>query len=230
MPATDASKPAMTAERARLNRWDLVLAVFAGLIGPLMTALLLLWLVPVFQERLLERPSCDNPRDLHLVQGLSAESESVLPADTASYEAQLAVDGDSGTSWVEGELGDDNPYGRGEVLEITLPETRDVRLVCIINGYAKDPELFARNARIRQLTVTTEQGSKESVLPEKTGADYAAYQPLQLQEGRTATLSIEIGTVRAGQGQDRFTDTAVSEVEIWAADERPRSPTPSSAP
>jgi hypothetical protein len=177
-------------------------------------------LTPWIQTTLVE-PGCDDPDDLSLV----ARSEMTAtatgenpPEQGATYEPALAIDGDSSTAWVEGiPDGDANKYGEGETLTITLDRSRDVHLVCIINGYTNTQTNYLHNARVRQLTVATDAGRPtDSVLPDKTLEFFAAYQPVNITKGRTSTIAITIGTARAGQDSTQETDTAISEVEVWA--------------
>lgn len=179
-------------------------------------------LTPWIQATLTE-PSCDDPRDLRLVarSEMAAEATSENPFEQgAGYKPELAIDGDSSTSWVEG-MPDTDPrkYGEGESLTITLDRARDVQLVCIINGYTKTKASYLHNARVRQLSVATERGVTDSVLPDKTLDFFAAYQVLNIAKGRTSTIAITIGTARAGQDSTQEADTAISEVEVWAQGE-----------
>ncbi|WP_010202245.1 NADase-type glycan-binding domain-containing protein [Salinibacterium sp. PAMC 21357] len=176
-------------------------------------------ITPTIQSILTE-PSCDDPGDLRLVSRseLTAEASSVNGEEAgATYEASRAIDGDSSTSWVEGKLdSDENKYGEGEYLTITLAEPRNVQLVCVINGFARTQELYLHNSRVRQFSVVTDAGTTDSVLPEKPLELYAGYQSLNIAKGLTASIRLTIGTARAGQDSQQESDTSISEVEIWA--------------
>ncbi len=195
--------------------WKAALAVAFGALAALVVA-------PWIQQ-LLTSPSCDAPGALHLVarSDLAAHSDSVNePEQGATYEATRAIDGDSSTAWVEGEPDSAaNKYGEGETLTISLTRARDVQLVCVINGYARTEATYLHNSRVRQFTVATDVGSTDSVLPEKPLEFFAGYQSVNVPRGRTASIALTIGTARAGQDPSQEADTALSEVEVWAADD-----------
>lgn len=199
------------------KRWP---GIWGGLLISLITAVatsfLLLALTPFFKSALAE-PDCDDPRGLQLVSGIGAESSSALTESdpiVIEHHADLAIDGDLGTSWVEGVEG----LGKNETLTLTLPGTPDVQLVCVINGYAKSEALFLRNARVRQFTVQTDKGTQPSMLRQKPVADYAAYQSLGIPKGSTSKIVLTIAIAVGGVGGDRAADTSISEVEVWARD------------
>lgn len=173
-------------------------------------------------QGMLTSPSCDDPGDLRLVarSEMKATATGFNPDEQlASYEPTRAIDGDSSTAWVEGRPdSDDRKYGEGEALTITF-KPRDVKLVCIINGYTKTPATYLHNARVRQLTVATDRGITDSVLPEKTLEFFAGYQAVAVAPGLTASITLTIGTARAGQDSTQEADTAISEVEVWASGE-----------
>lgn len=174
---------------------------------------------PLIQD-ILTAPTCDDPSGLELVQRdeLRAEATSTLAQDDeASYEAGRAIDGDSSTAWVEGiPEEDEKKYGENETLTIWLADARDVQLICMINGYTSTQNSYLRNARVRQLIVTTYANKADSVLPEKPLEFYDDYQSINFVKGVTKSIALTIGTARAGQTFDRVPDTSISEVEIWA--------------
>jgi hypothetical protein len=131
-----------------------------------------------------------------------------------THVAAFAIDGDTGTAWVEGEPG----YGSGAELVIALAPGTDVQLICIANGYLKSEKLYIQNARIRQLEVTTEQGSLTAVIPDKTVDDYATFQEVRFVPGPTSTVTFTIRTTSAGQEVNdwRYEDTVLSELEFWS--------------
>jgi hypothetical protein len=86
---------------------------------------------------------------LHLksVQSLWASSELVEKnKDRAvAYSAKNIFDGRTGTCWSEGVKGN----GIGE--NITIVVNKDISRIGIINGNAKNPEIFKKNNRIKKL-------------------------------------------------------------------------------
>ncbi|WP_346619590.1 NADase-type glycan-binding domain-containing protein [Blastococcus montanus] len=191
-----------------------------GVLSTVLGSLLLLVLAPRVEEALRE-PTCDDPRGLELVRPLEVTSThpELAPQGQQSYELARMLDGDSGTAWVEGVLDEDNPYGRGVSLEFRFPDETDLRLACVVNGYGRSWETYQENARLRLLDVETQQGDSEEVgLPEKTPDTFAVHQELAVPEGTTTFLRLTIVEARAGQGADRATDLAVSEIEFWETD------------
>jgi len=77
--------------------------------------------------------------------GASSVLESEYPWRESRYDPRKAQDGDPATSWVEGAAGE----GTGEVYLFSheaLPEA-----LGFVNGYAKNPGLFEKNYRVREL-------------------------------------------------------------------------------
>jgi hypothetical protein len=185
----------------------------------LLAGIAALWFTPWIQD-IATKPTCDAPKGLELVprSELSAKASSKNDKEQgATYEPSRAIDGDSSTAWVEGIESGANKYGEGESITITLSKPRDVQLVCIINGYARTEDAYLRNARIRQLAVASDVGEADSVLPEKPLEFFAGYQSVTVPQGLTDSVTLTIGTVRAGQDPSQETDTAISEVEIWVS-------------
>ena len=93
---------------------------------------------------------CATPwKELHLKSGQSlwASSELVEKFKDRSvrYSVKNIFDGNPGTCWAEGVKGD----GRGET--ITIVVNRDIIGITIINGNARNAEIFKKNNRIIKL-------------------------------------------------------------------------------
>ncbi|MGC4994542.1 NADase-type glycan-binding domain-containing protein [Nocardia salmonicida] len=164
-------------------------------------------------------PSCENTKNLKLVHGeISGTSflpETATPSGTYRFDPARVADEDPGTAWVEGVDG----FGEGQKLTITLPETYDVRFLCIVNGYPLEPKLFQRNGRVRTVDVRTDQGNLSgSTLNDPPGDDLLESQQLNIPAGPTTMIELTIKKVYPSLGQDRFEDTAVAEVAVYAAD------------
>lgn len=85
--------------------------------------------------------------------------------------------------------------------------------MCVVNGYARSEDLRERNAKIRDVVVTTDRGQAPGTLLDRPG-----YQVLPLRPGRTATLKITITTYYSGvmrDGRRAYLDTALSEVSSY---------------
>jgi hypothetical protein len=125
----------------------------------------------------------------------------------------MAVDGRTGSAWVEGAEDD----GAHQTLTITLDTPTQVSLVCVLNGYSSDPSHFTRNSRVADYRTTTDAGSAVGVMLDGDEG-YKKFQPLVVKAGTTRSLSIEIISTLAGSpvdGQPAFDDTAISEVRIY---------------
>lgn len=79
---------------------------------------------------------------------LSTKSNGVMSAG-------LATDGYLMTAWQEGVPG----YGEGQQLRIEFGDSQSVASVRIINGNVKNAESYAENGRLKQVSVTADDGS-----------------------------------------------------------------------
>lgn len=91
-----------------------------------------------------------------------------------SYPAANLVDGSRQSAWIE----EEEDGGVGARITLDLPEKQDVRLGCILNGYAKTSELYDANGSVRVLEVATASGARAAALPGVTDASVFDYQPL----------------------------------------------------
>lgn len=189
--------------------------VIAGLIAPLAVGALLVILSPQISEWL-DEPTCEDPESLRLVDPISASASSIH-TDTEqegglAHPPELAYDGDLGSGWVED---DKEGYGKNEWIEFELPDGADLQMVCIVNGYAKDEDLYRKNGRARQLSVLTDVGTTTASLPDKSAEEFAAFQSVDISPGNTLKVRLTIRSTRASAGSGGVRDTAISEVEFW---------------
>ena len=91
------------------------------------------------------------------IKGLTAEASSFVPADTASYGPDMAVDGRVDTAWNE----DAEGVGIGEWIEIHTPndEVMPITGLHILDGYQKSEELFASNGRPTKVSIELSDGT-----------------------------------------------------------------------
>lgn len=106
-------------------------------------------------------------------------------------------------------------YGVGASITFTFSGQHDIRLICVVNGYALNEERYRANARVRQFDVTTDQGERTAVLSDLPPEEIATFQRLRLREGRTDSVTLTIGSTSSMGGTQAVTDTAISEVEFW---------------
>jgi len=180
-------------------------------------------LAPPWIARRLQMPTCQDPGDLVLVTPTTVGGGS-KPPDTfqnrgaVSYWPANLVDDNTSTAWVEGEPG----LGLGAQLTLHFDPDADVRLVCIVDGYAESWDLYKRNSRVRLLKVDSDQGTRTALLADAGSPDRpAVYQQLNTEAGPTSRLTLTIVSAYAAQRDSALTtaypDTSISEVEVWAA-------------
>ena len=179
-------------------------------------------LAPPWIAKRLQTATCQDPGDLVLAAPTSADGRAKPPDSfptkgEVSYPAGNVVDGNTSTAWVEGETG----LGLGAQLSLALDPDTDVRLVCIVDGYAESWDLYKRNSRVRLLRVATDQGTRTALLADAGTPDRpAVYQPLNTATGSTSRITLTIVSAYAAQrdaaSATAYADTSISEVEVWA--------------
>jgi hypothetical protein len=122
------------------------------------------------------------------------------------YDAANTVDGDRTTAWnSDGKrVGD----GVGVTLTYTFAQPVQLRHVVVENGYAKSPEVYGWNERVRELEV--DSGSRQEVF---TLNDTKDPQELDADFGATSTVVLTVRAVYPGQ---RYKDLAITEVAFFA--------------
>ncbi|MBO6508915.1 MAG: caspase family protein [Roseibium sp.] len=111
------------------------------------------------------------------------------------------VDGKLTTAWVEGVSGN----GNGERILINFDRPRLLSGFEIVNGYAKNKDIFFKNARVNTAILRLSDGSSETIsLPDNMRTSRFDFsQPVE-----TSWIEIEIATVFKGK---KYADTALSE-------------------
>lgn len=143
---------------------------------------------------------------------IAVEASSHLPpADGITYDPANTIDGDPLTAW-----NSDSPEadGRGESLTFRFSEPVDLKKVRFVNGYAKNPEIYAANHRLREVLVLTDRSERMLTLldtsdPQEIGFDF----------GLTSKVRLEVVDVYTGDGfarPDLSADLALSEVSFVA--------------
>lgn len=211
--STDLSPSDQTHDRSRRHRfsagdWIAVLALLTSILGTVIAAY---GGIDGIQNRFFPSPDCDHHSSLSPVRPAGADASSTLtPAGTTTYVATNAIDGDQRTAWIPA----GGNGGQGQSITFRFERAVDVRLVCVINGYARSEDLRERNAKIRDVSVVTDRGTAAGTLLDEGG-----YQPLPLRPGRTSTLRLVITTFYSGVmsgGHQGYLDTALSEVSCYA--------------
>ena len=149
-----------------------------------------------------------EPRSLSPWASVSASS--YLPADRwGQYGPLLAIDGLSETSWVEGVAGP----GIGEWLTLSFRGKVEVHSVALNVGYDADADLFAKNNRIKKVTLLFSTGESVSL----SFADQRGLQSVALARApgpniETTFVKLVIDEVYPGSAYD---DTCLAEIEVW---------------
>ena len=136
---------------------------------------------------------------------IQASASSALPADEdKTYSASNTLDGNAATAWNEAAPGN----GESEWISYALTSPVTLGRIDITNGYTKSDDVFAWNARVREIIVITDQGEFTFTL-----ADTQAPQPLTADFGETATVTLKIVSVYPGT---KYEDCAITDVQLWS--------------
>jgi hypothetical protein len=193
-----------------------ILTLILNVLGSLIVGVVLL-AAQVIAENIRSEAAqnpCDTHKGLDRIEALTVTADSTRsPQPPLDYEADNLNDNDPATIWIEG---DKDGYGRGHQVRFTLPENTDLRLICIVNGFARSEAQYAKNSRVEQLRVETDRGTQRTVLPDKPNEDFAARQPLAFVKGKTSQVALTLEEARAASGADPARDTSISDVLFWA--------------
>ncbi|MDO5436049.1 MAG: hypothetical protein Q4G19_06740 [Clostridia bacterium] len=149
---------------------------------------------------------------------VSAGASSTLsPQGKYSYEAANIISGDRNNAWVEGAKG----YGIDEYIEITRSyEVSDAEYgvdfteLCIVNGYARTPETWAANSRVKELKFSFNGEYVDSLfLQDIMEPQYFDLTPygLHTDSGTDSVWRFAIVSVYEG---DTYQDTAITGIEV----------------
>jgi len=116
-------------------------------------------------------------------------------------------DGNLSTAWVEGVSGN----GAGQRVLIAFDRPRLLSGFDLVNGYAKNRDIYAKNARVRSAVLRLSDGSSQRLdLPDTMRSNRFSFgSPLEV-----TWMEFEIGAVFPGS---KYSDTAISEfVPVFA--------------
>lgn len=116
-----------------------------------------------------------------------------------TYFACNVLDGSPQTAW-----NSDKDRQLGSSLVFKFDRQVDVQAITVVNGYAKNAEVFSLNSSVARATVSTQTTSKSWDL-----ADDPAAQTLTADLGPTTGLTFRIDVVRPGA---KYAEVAISEV------------------
>ena len=140
-----------------------------------------------------------SERAQDIVSSVRATSE--YTDEDGTYTAEQIADGDISTAWVEGADG----QGIGESVTLTLDRAYLLSGFEINAGYQKNDDLYGKNSRPGEITITYSDGAKEKYTLEDLNDTQAVYfdQPIE-----TDRLTIRLDFVYPGS---TYADTAISE-------------------
>lgn len=200
-----------------------IIGIVAGVVTTILSSVMLLVITPKLQERM-QPASCENPRGLDLLSITADDIETDIQEHemegSQSYDKSNLVDHNSSTAWIEGHEGAGGAeFAHGKAIRFSFGQSVNLRLICVVNGWAASWDLYEKNARLRLVDVSTQQGdAEESPLPDKNEEEFGAYQSLSFPSGSTTFVEMTIHTALPGRGPERANDLAISEIEFWVAD------------
>ncbi|MEF2976143.1 NADase-type glycan-binding domain-containing protein [Subtercola sp. YIM 133946] len=213
------------AKRERSSGWvardALIAAVISGLLVGVPSTVIASNISGQFAQSLANQATCANPQDLTLLSGnsISATGASLsypTTSGTFSYPPDQLVDGTRSTAWVSA---DTATLGVGSTVTLTLPHDVDLRLICVLNGYAKGAD-YEMNASVQVVEVATDRGKRDATLPALTADNAFDYQPLAFTPGKTSTVTLTMLVVDPPVHPDPSegpVSATMSEVELWTS-------------
>ncbi len=140
------------------------------------------------------------------VTAKSAEATSVLIEASTTHYANRIFDGDTSTAWVEGSEG----TGIGEYITITFDKKYCIEEFTINAGYQKTHDLYLKNSRPKEITLTFADSTSETHVLE----DVDKAQSIELScPVMTDEVVITINSVYPGT---TYEDTAIAEIDFTA--------------
>lgn len=149
-----------------------------------------------------------EPRLLSPFAEVNASSH--LPADRyGTYGPFAAIDGSEETAWVEGVSGP----GVGERIQLNFPGVIELHALGFDVGFDKNADLFAKNNRIKKVTLVFSNGERTSVsFDDIRGLQEFAMVRAPGPNVETSSVKVIIDEVYPG---DEYDDTCLAELEVW---------------
>lgn len=150
-----------------------------------------------------------------------ATASSELGSKDGKYKAENLLDGDPSTAWVEGK----KDWGMSEYVDFDTNPFLDnnagsykVKKIGIINGYAKNKDVFKMNNRVKQIKldsesyISNEKLNRTYILKDTMDMQYIEFdKPVLMSRFKITIIDIYKGT--------KWNDTCLSEVRIVPAEE-----------
>lgn len=135
----------------------------------------------------------------------STDQNSQQSSDNYDYSAASAVDGDTASSWQEGEDG----LGEGTGIRLDFDKAHKVRYMVLYLGNWRSEDMWKANARPASLTISVGDSQKKDVefSNEKKAFCLSFDEPVE-----ASYVSLYI---KSGFEGDRWNDNCISEVELY---------------
>ena len=136
---------------------------------------------------------------------ITASASSVrMAVQSNTYNPANAIDGQSSTAWIEGDVGD----GTGEWIRFDFNREINLRRIIIQPGYFKGAQTWAQNNRMATMTAQFSDGSSRVL----NFRDQMEVQRIDVGSVKTRWVRLVIGSVYHGTDSGPYDDTALSEV------------------
>lgn len=181
------------------------------------------WIASLLADRsAAEAVSCSNPNQLVLVAPSEMTVSGDYLTDTNSgghftYPPQQAFDGNLSTAWVAPE----KDGGVGTTLKVAFPAgQRNVRLVCVVNGFAKNglAGAFTANGSVGALSVETDTGARTSSLPALDTQNPFRISGVLVSAGETKSMTFRVlGYVPPLHPDSSHgkVSSSITEIQVW---------------
>jgi hypothetical protein len=135
---------------------------------------------------------------------IASASSMRMAVQANTYYAANAIDGQSNTAWIEGDIGD----GKGEWIRLDFDREIKLHRIIIQPGYFKSPQIWAQNNRMATMTAQFSDGSSRVL----SFGDRMESQRVDVGSVKTRWVRLVIGSVYRGTDPGPNDDTALSEV------------------
>ncbi|CAN7451040.1 hypothetical protein LJR030_004652 [Rhizobium sp. LjRoot30] len=144
-------------------------------------------------------------RQIFTVGSATVCVSSILEPQLGSrYGSVNLTDGRGSTAWVEGAAGD----GIGEYIAIEFDAPVSISGMEVANGYGKNADLFEKNSRVRNFSLSTSRGDRQSIALR----DERDWQTIGMSlPEKTKWLVLTISSVYPGW---KYQDTAISGLDL----------------
>lgn len=155
--------------------------------------------------------TCDNPGWLQEIRATNAIASSNLPVDDGiTYFPANSVDGSLQTAWITLRPTDaDSTW-----ISWDLSGREDVLLICLTPGYAKSPDRFANQMRLKEIALSADDLQSVVSIPDRPMERYQDFHSVRTLCRSCSRLVLSVLTTHRVPGGHR--EVAISEVRFYA--------------